>query len=128
MVPCQFGDVAPSLLLGADFKPRVATRNTHVKALKGETVLFDRPLTAAALEGFLDDFAPALFRIKGIVDVIGPNGTAPVLVQCVGDQIDVTPWSQASGPRRLTLIAPADSVALVSALERLTAASYSRAC
>ena len=112
VVPCAFGEVSPELLLGLSIDPTEAPApagHGHSHALRGDTVTVDRPIAAAALEAFLDEIAHTYFRIKGIVDVADDLGTRACLVQCVGDQIEVTPFKGNAGTRRLTFIAPASS-------------------
>jgi len=126
VVPSSFGAVAPSLLLGMHSATLPsASPQAHAHALIGETVCIDGPVSQAALEAMLEDLSSSLFRIKGVVEVRAPEGPRTILVQCVGDQITLEPFSGASSPARLTFIGPADAVdgaVLRAAVERMSRA------
>lgn len=131
VVPCAHGDVDPELLLGMPYDAmRPEAPHRHVHGLRGETIALPAPVQARTLEAFLDEHAASFFRIKGIVDLTGDEahggGTSPCLVQCVGDQIDVSPFADAGAARRLTFIAPADSPAWGGAPEAFLAGVPSR--
>jgi G3E family GTPase len=112
------GDIEPSLLLGAGTAAPVPHAGAAAQHLIGETVVLERPIEASRLLALLEALTPSLFRIKGLVDVVehtGEPATATV-VQCVGDQIELTPTLGATGPRRLIFIGPAFDRARVRAL------------
>jgi cobalamin biosynthesis protein CobW len=110
VTPCTFGDVDAELLLGnlaAVAPPDRAHAHTH--ALASETISVPGPVSREALQTFLDSTSAALFRIKGLVDVLSDAGPVAMLVQCVGDQIELVPARPAYGdvgPRRLIFISP----------------------
>lgn len=118
LVECAFGDVDPQLLLGiAPSEPvRPAPHAHHHRALTGRTVTFAAPLDEARLERYLEDVSPSLYRIKGIVEV---TGGAQRLVQCVGDQVELSDLVGARGPARLTFIGSMHDVERTASIEVL---------
>ncbi|MCS6915600.1 MAG: GTP-binding protein [Myxococcales bacterium] len=69
------------------------------------------PLDREALEEALEGLADTVFRIKGVVEVVEPGQpAAPLLVQAVGDRIELDPIAGAAlerSPRRLIFIGAA---------------------
>ena len=123
VVSARFGEVDPELLLGrVDAVAPVRSHAPHAHALAGETIPVAGPLDEAALERFLEACAPSMFRVKGLVDVATGAGPRATLVQCVGNQIDLSPAPPELGPRPRRLIFIAPHAALDrSALERAVA-------
>ncbi|MEO6953139.1 MAG: CobW family GTP-binding protein [Polyangia bacterium] len=119
VVECAFGEIDPQLLLGIAPAQAVepAPRAHHHRALTGRTVTFAGPLDEQTLERYLEDVSPSLYRIKGIVEV---TSGARVLVQCVGDQVELTEHVGADGPARLTFIGALHDVERSAAVEVLT--------
>jgi cobalamin biosynthesis protein CobW len=83
------------------------------------------PLSRQKLEDALEELADWVFRIKGVVDVVEQDQIVPLLVQCVGDRIDldfIDPQSPlARARRRLIFIgAGLDRERLQDAIERAT--------
>jgi G3E family GTPase len=113
VVQCTRGEVDPALLLGLRGAMPVHAPHPAAHALRGETLEVNRPFTRAALEHLLEEVAPALFRIKGLVDLCG-EGAA--WVQCVGDQIELSAAATNTDPRRLIFIGPQVDRARLAAL------------
>lgn len=126
------GEVDPALLLGgfqrADAAPRTAA-TPHVHALDGETLRLTHALAHDELMQLLEAVTPDLFRVKGLVDLYEnePRSAIATVVQCVGDQIELTraaPTLEKS-ERRLIFIGPGGAPA--SAIAQARAALVARA-
>jgi G3E family GTPase len=119
VVPSRFGDIDPALLLGLGDGAPPPPAGSHHHALAGRTVRFADPVARAALEALLEDASPPLYRIKGHVTLADEP---PVLVQCVGEQIDVTAFAgDGEVTSRLTFIGRPDEVARWADPEALAA-------
>lgn len=125
-------DVSPRLLLGLDLPPSApsetaAEEQAHRHGLTARTVQVPWPVSREGLETLLEDLAGSIYRIKGVVDAESGGVTAPLLVQAVGDSIDLEPLP-ADAPlreteRRLIFIgAHPDADALVAALRQIRVA------
>lgn len=121
VVPCSFGAIDPAQLFGIGIEregEHAPTPTPHRHGLSGRTVRLDAPVARAALEALLDDASPALYRIKGRVALVSEPA---VVVQCVGEQIELSPFVSASdddAPSRLTFIGrPADVAAWADAAQ-----------
>ena len=119
-VECAFGAVDPRLLLGfAPSLPVVAPAHGHHHALTGLTVTFAAPVDEERLERYLEDVSPSLYRVKGLVEVTAGGAR---LVQCVGDQVELTAHGSLQGPARLTFIGTSAEVMRAASVEALTRA------
>ena len=99
-----FGQLEASWLSALSAPPaRTSAAVPHVKdiTLQKFTLVLDEILSAAALESLLSLFAGDTYRIKGFA----PLAEGLFLVDCVGPQIQLTPWpGMAPNPGRLSVL------------------------
>lgn len=93
--------IAPELLLGAVSLAERAASPPDVRAsappagppsahgLTSLTLPVPEVLERAALEDYLDGLADRVYRVKGVVDARDASGVTPLLVQAVGDRIEL---------------------------------------
>jgi cobalamin biosynthesis protein CobW len=119
--------VDPRLLLGVGLLGSAATGAPPATGpghgLVSVTLPAPDPLDADALEAFLEEISGSVFRVKGVVDVAGGG---PMLVQAVGDHVDMEPLDARSplrsSERRLIFIGTApDRARLEEGLKRAKA-------
>lgn len=84
----------------------------------------------AALEDFLDAQADHIFRIKGVVDAVSESGVAPLIVQAVGDRVELdaipTGSPLAAAPRQLIFIGDEQTIAAAADAESPSSANGSK--
>lgn len=64
--------------------------------LESLTLAVPRPLNRNSLENLFESLADRIFRIKGVVDVLDGSRRSPLLVQVVGDRIEMDEIAQSS--------------------------------